>query len=345
MARNPTAAPRDFYSLLTVSPAAEMDVIKAAYHALMLRHHPDHGGDAGICAALNGAAAILLDPAKRSAYDGKLEKDRKGVIGLYKVIEEIGSGEFGRTYKAEHILLKELACLKQQKHLNPVEEADFIQEAKTIWNIHHYSLPSMRDFFRGADGCCVLAMSYIPGKNLQKLVQKRGGLDPETVCWISQRLLNALHYLHFNGVVHCDIKPANVILEADASGLATHNAVLVDYGFASLQPSRHSKPAGYTPLYAPPELIACRPPLPESDLYSLGCTMLFALGATDRQLAAREAPKGTPTSLEEFINHLVLHNPSERPTWEKADLVKQLSDIREKAFGRRNSNIALKLED
>ncbi len=250
-------------------------------------------------------------------------------IGNYEVIRQIGEGGFARTYEARHILLGEKACLKQNINLTDEDEKLLRKEAKLIWNIHHHSLPALRDYFLTSDGSAVLAMSFIEGKELDKSVKKHKAIHPEDVAWISQRLLNALYYLHSNGIVHCDVKPANIIVQP-----ADHNAVLVDYGLSSLRPKRMSKAEGYTAIFAAPELIEGKPPLPESDLYSLGITMIYALGGDP---ITKKMPDYVPKQLQEYYLSLTVYNPKDRPRWETGDLVKRLSDVREEVFGRRNS--------
>lgn len=251
------------------------------------------------------------------------------IIGNYKVVRQIGEGGFGRTYEARHILLDEKACLKQNINLTP-EDAELLRnEAKLLWNVHHYSLPAMHDFFKANDGSYILAMSFIEGKTLDKVIEKHVALHPEEVCWISQRLLNALYYLHGMGIVHGDVKPPNVIVQPKV-----HNAVLVDYGLSSLMPTRISSAVGYTPVFAAPEIIAGKPPISESDIYSLGLTIIYALGGDP---IAKTYPDYVPKPLQEFCNELVRYNPLDRPNWEKQDLVARLSDIRQELFGRRAS--------
>lgn len=250
-------------------------------------------------------------------------------IGNYEVLKQIGEGGFGRTYEARHMLLDEKACLKQNINLTK-EDAELLKrEAKLLWNVYHYSLPAMRDFFKTSDGSYIIAMSFVEGKTLDKIIQKHNALHPEEVCWISQRLLNALHYLHNKGVIHGDVKPPNVIIQPKE-----HNAVLVDYGLASLHPTRVSKAIGYTPVFVAPEIVENKPPIPESDLYCLGLTMLYALGGDP---IAKTYPDHVPKQLQEFCNNLIRYNPVDRPHWEAEDLVAKLSDIRFEVFGRRTS--------
>ena len=250
-------------------------------------------------------------------------------LGSYKVLSMIGEGGFGRTYAAEHMILGEKACLKQNLSLTSADAALLVREAKTMWNIHHHSLPVMRDFFMDPDNNCVLVMQFIEGKELQKTITAHGSLDPETVCWAAQRLLNALHYLHYKGVIHGDVKPANIIIQPDE-----HNAVLVDYGLAVVRPKSSTKALGFTPIFAAPEVVNGMPPLPESDLYSLGLTLLYALGGDPR---TKSMPDAVPQELKDYLSQFIRHNPLDRPNWDKADLIKTLSDIRQNVFGRRKT--------
>lgn len=252
-------------------------------------------------------------------------------IGNYEVIRQIAEGGFGRTYEAKHILLDEKACLKQNINISPEDAVLLRNEAKLLWNVHHHSLPAMRDFFKMKDGSYVIAMSFVEGKSLDKIIEKHKAIHPEEVAWISQRLLNALYYLHSKGVIHGDVKPPNVIVQPK-----DHAAVLVDYGLSSLRPTRKTSAIGYTAIFAAPEIIEGKPPIPESDLYSLGLTMIYAMGGDP---IAKTHPDYVPKKMQEFCNDLVRYNPIDRPSWEKQDLVARLSDIRLEEFGRRKSSL------
>jgi serine/threonine protein kinase len=250
-------------------------------------------------------------------------------IGSYQVVRQIGEGGFAYTYEARHVLLDEKACLKQCINISVDDAALLRNEAKLLWNVHHYALPAMRDYFITPDGSHVMAMSFIEGKTLEAAVKKHTAIHPEDVCWMSQRLLNALHYLHSLGIVHGDVKPPNVIVQPQM-----HNAVLVDYGLASIRPKATTKPVGFTQLFAAPEILQGKPPLPESDLYSLGLTMLYAMGG---DIVARVHAPSVPAQLQGFCNDLLRQDPLARPNWGTQDLVARLSDVRLELFGRRTT--------
>jgi len=250
------------------------------------------------------------------------------IIGNYKVIQQIGEGGFARTYEAEHMLLGTKACLKQNINITP-EDADVLkQETALLWDINHHSLPAMKDFLKLDDGSYVLAMTFVEGKNLEQIIKKHKAVHPEDVCWMTQRLLQALYYLHAHGIVHADVKLQNVIVQPKI-----HNAVLVDYGLSSLRPKSNTRPIGYTQAFAAPELLDGKPPIPQSDLYGLGIVMLYALGGDP---FAKTYPSSVPQPIKNYCDAFLKYNPLDRPDW-KDDLVSKLSDVRQEVFGRRHS--------
>jgi serine/threonine protein kinase len=255
------------------------------------------------------------------------------IVGNYEIIRHIADGGFGRTYEGRHIYLDIKACLKQNSNISKADIDLFKREANIMADINHHSLPAFRDFFPVEDGSYILAMQFIEGKNLQEIItdakQKKKQIKPETICWMSQRLLNALHYLHHKGIVHGDVKPGNIIIQSE-----DHNAILVDYGLSSLKPKKHTRPDGYTHLYAAPEIKNHKPPLPESDFYSFGLSMLAALGGDP---ISKTFPDYVPDELQDYYSDLIRYNPLDRPKWEDNDLVRKLSDLRQDLFGRRKT--------
>src|ERR1017187_5440150 len=192
----------DPYKVLEVNNRASDLVIKAAYHALAKKHHPDQGGKAKLLQEVVEAYEILSDSNKRKEFDQEANDQNGTIIGNYKILSEIAEGGFGCTYKGEHVMTKDPACIKHCSMVSPAHDKILIQEMKSIWDLRHYALPVMRDLQRMDDGSLALVMSYIPGPTLEQVVEKAGKLDPETVAWISDRIFNALMYLHHHGVIH-----------------------------------------------------------------------------------------------------------------------------------------------
>lgn len=316
----------DYYKVLQVDPRADHDVIKAAYHALVKRFKDDSKK----LRDLNNADEIIGDEDKRSKYDN--DRRIKGrIIGDYKLLEKIAEGGFGVTYKAIDTSTDGLVCVKHASHVGPEDEALLIAEAKAMWGLRHFGVPSIKHVLRMSDGSLSLVMDYVPGKTLAQIIENVIRLNPEHVAWIGERLLNILKYLHLHGIVHGDVKPQNVIIQTE-----THTVVLVDYGLAAVNPSSKTEAKGYTQYFAAPEQIEGKPIIPETDLYGLGMTLIFALGG---DVINVKVPDHTPDNLCKFIKSLIRREPLSRPKVWKVDLCEEIAQIRMKDFGRASSGM------
>jgi serine/threonine protein kinase len=325
----------DPYRVLEVDPRARPEVIHAAYLALQKQFHPDKGGDTATAQMINKAWDVLKDPRKKLEFDEGGKKLEGNRIGNYQILDRLAEGGFGTTYRAEHVLSRMPVCVKHCHHVAPLYQQTLIDEARSIWDLRHYSLPVMRDFLQLDDGSLALVMSFIPGLTIEKLVEKKGRrLDPETVAWIMQRCLNALKYLHFNGVIHGDVKPQNVIVQPEI-----HTIVVVDFGLSIVNPTRHSEVKGHTPIFASPEQLDGDPLVPESDLYSLALTMMYALTGSFDDVRRLRVPNSVPDIFCDFIKRFLVRDLQERPNWESEDLEASLRQVRIQAFGRDHSNL------
>lgn len=343
MAKSPGVRPDNrlgYYEVLEVSRRARSAVIHAAYKELMKVYHPDvMNGNGEMAKRINEAFETLGNVDRRKEYDALLEKSGASLIGgKYRVIEKIAEGGFGRTYKAEHVLSGKLVCIKDCFNLDPQLQQILVEEAQAVWDLRHYSLPVMRDIVELENGGLALVMSYIPGLTLEKVVEKlkssKKKLSAEHVAWIAERALNALKYLHLHGVVHGDVKPQNIIIQPES-----HMIVLVDFGLSAVKPTSTSTSKGYTVLFSPPEEIAGKPLLPESDLYSLGMTMLFALSGDYECVEKVRVPATVPDPLCRFIRRLIVRDVRSRPEWGKEDLFETIQQVRAESFGRNRSSM------
>lgn len=321
----------DYYSLFQVAPNAEEGVIKAAYKELARKHH-----EGPLMVKLNEAKEVLLNETKRAEYDDERTGTGRGKrIGNYILKKEIASGGFGRTYLAEHAILGTPVCLKhahkRKGGISAEDEQLLLEEAKGMWDLRHFGIPSIRDIFKLDDGSFAIVMSYIDGYTLAEFVDKHGSIDPEHVAWITQRVLNVLKYLHFHSVVHGDIKPQNIIVQPER-----HAVVVVDYGLSAIRPKRNDTNKGYTPFFASPEQVRGNVLIPESDFFSLGMTMIYALGGN---IETKEVPDQTPDAMCRFIRNLITYDVLSRPNWQKEDLVETFQHARERDFGRSSSGM------
>lgn len=321
---------KDYYRILEVSPDATPEVIKAAYRAIAVKN-PNNNA---ILKAINEAYDLLSDSVKKEDYD-KARKKKPKTIGSYKLVKEIASGGFGTTYLGEHLLLGTPVCIKHADNVSPQDEEIMCEEAKAMWDLRHWAIPSLREIVKLEDESLAIIMSYIPGPTLEQLLaeyqKRKEPFEAEHVCWIIERVLNALRYLHSHGVVHGDVKPQNIIIHH-----STHQVALVDYGLSLVRPKHNTVNKGYTPYYASPEQEKGMPLLPEADMYSLGMTMIYAFGG---DITSKSVPDGVHDEICKFIKRLIKFNPLQRPNWATEDLCKTISDLRQTVFGRRASDM------
>ena len=321
------------YTLLNVDPRASKEVIEAAYRVLIQKHHPDHNGDAKMFSQLTAAKNLLTDARERKTYDKTIFGDSdKKIIGSYEVVKFIAEGAMGRTYIVRHQMTKKLSCLKACLGVGPEYEEVMMNEASAIWDIRHYAFPAIREVTKLDDGAIAIIMSYVPGPTLEQCVKHLGAIEGEHCVWIFERLLAGLNYLHANGVIHGDIKPQNIIIQPDR-----HSAVLIDFGLSMIKPTAKDKNIGFTNYFSPPEqLLADRKPLiPETDLYSLGMTMLYAL-------SGKIIRKGDPwprmhSALKSFLQKLTQQDINSRPNWSNTNLIEEIQNVRLAAFGTKSS--------
>ncbi|MBI3632933.1 MAG: serine/threonine protein kinase [Candidatus Vogelbacteria bacterium] len=256
------------------------------------------------------------------------------VIGGHKVTKLIAEGGFGKTYKAEEIETGDIDCIKDCSNVTAEYAFVLKQEYKAARNLRHPGLPIMRRIEPTTDGKYALVMSYIRGKTLEQWVEKFGRLDPEHVAWITERTLHVLKYLHYHGVVHGDIKPQNIIIMPKE-----HQIVLIDFGLAMVKPKSGDENMGWTEAYAPPEQLEGKVLLPESDLYSLGKTMIYALSGSEKAVAKLKVPDEVPVPMCNFVKKLIVRDLNDRPNWQKEDLTKTIVQVRMDSFKRTASGM------
>lgn len=247
-------------------------------------------------------------------------------VGSYDLVQLLGEGAFGRTYLARHALLGTTACVKQEKTQQRPYTDLFREEAELVAKLRHPSLPSFIDYLEmPGDVGQILILSFIEGRSLEDVLRE-GAVDDEHICWVLDRLLGALSYLHGrHRTVHCDLKPANVILE-----IADHQATIVDFGMAFSRPDGRSRAKGGTDGYMPPEFALGLPPVPASDLYAVGKIGVALAGGN---VGSGGAPADMAPPLREFLASLTRHDPVRRPRDANA-LRAELEALRKKVWGR-----------
>jgi serine/threonine protein kinase len=230
-------------------------------------------------------------------------------FGGYHIIELVGSGGMGLVYRAEQRILGRIVALKV---IRPeiAESGDyrsrFLREARFAASINHPNVVSVFDAGE-QDGRLYLTMQWVDGTDLGTLIDREQRLAPERAVLIGVQLAEALQAVHDAGLVHRDVKPANVLVR-DIGG--RDHAYLTDFGIAKAPSAQDSLTrTGWvigTPAYLSPEQIRGQQPGPRSDLYALGCVIFEALTGQppftgDNDLAARWAQASSPPPLASSV--------------------------------------------
>jgi serine/threonine protein kinase len=210
---------------------------------------------------------------------------RPMTLGPYTLGEKLGEGGMGVVYQARHALLPRPAAVKLMKPGHACKDAvkRFEREVLLTSLLTHPNTVSVYDFGRTSSGTFYYAMEYLDGLDLQRLVERDGPQDPVRVAHILAQLCGALAEAHGIGLIHRDVKPANVML-CQRGGVQDVIKV-VDFGL-SLELERrsddvsHSEVRGIvgTPLYLSPEALTAPETIDgRSDLYAVGAVGYFLL--------------------------------------------------------------------
>jgi hypothetical protein len=189
----------------------------------------------------------------------------------YEVLGNLGCGATSRVDKARDTVLGRTVALKTLVHSfgAPMEQKQFLREAQIVSQLSHPSIVNLYDVGIEDGNVAYLVMEYVAGKTLQQVLAESTGPMPipRACAWISD-LAGALHRAHRSGVIHGDIKPANILVTEDGK------VKLSDFGIArfATQVSGSGQMMG-TPAYLSPEQILGEPQNTRSDLFSLGIVL------------------------------------------------------------------------
>ncbi len=263
--------------------------------------------------------------------------DELGRLGPYRVLRVLGSGGMGVVFQAEDPQLQRLVALKAMlPGLAATDSAKqrFLREARAAAALKHDHVVTIHQV--GEDrGAPFLAMEFLEGEPLDERLKREGKLPPADVLRIGREMAEGLAAAHERGLIHRDVKPANVWLEGKKARVK-----ILDFGLARTSSDEtHLTRTGAivgTPAYMAPEQAQGKTVEPRSDLFSLGCVLYrMATGETPfhgpdaiSTLVAvvneKPAPPVAlnvelPAELSDFIMQLLAKDPKERP--ESAEMV------------------------
>jgi serine/threonine-protein kinase len=257
-------------------------------------------------------------------------------LGQYRLLDALAAGGMGRVYKAEHVLMRRVVALKVVGSAHDGDRLHaFLREIEAAARLSHPSIVAAYDAGE-AHGLRFLVMEYVDGIDLDRLVRADGPLEPRRACEYARQAALALQYAFERGVLHRDVKPANLLAEEGTEPRSPGRVKVLDLGLAlATRAGTDSDPSAANRLSGTPDFIA-----PEvahdadsrdvrSDLYSLGCTLYYLLtgrvpfpGGTwtekllrhqfDAPTPLRELAPEVPPELASVVERLMAKAPAER---------------------------------
>jgi serine/threonine-protein kinase len=258
-----------------------------------------------------------------SVEEGSLLNNR------YQLLERYGSGGMAVVFRGRDTLLDRYVAIKvvrEEEARNANFDVQFQSEARAAANLSHPNIVTVYDY--GIEnGLPFIVMELVPGTNLKALLRKRGRFTVEEGIPLMVQACAGLGYAHRAGLVHCDVKPHNMLVTPD------NRLKVTDFGIAramaTLNPGEKTDVVWGSPQYYSPEQASGHMPSPASDVYSLGVVMYEMLtgtlpftAATAEELAhlhleANPIPPSEyvpdiPPALEDIILKVLSKEPSAR---------------------------------
>ena len=273
--------------------------------------------------------------ARADRLQVSLDEEKAKQVGPYTLLSKIGAGGMGVVYKARHALLRRPTAVK----LLPVDKIGeesllrFEREVQHTAELTHPNTVAIHDYGRSADGVFYYAMEFLDGIDLETLVRRSGPLPPERAVFILRQACDALEEAHLRGLVHRDVKPANIMV--CRQGRRADVVKVLDFGLVkdlSIDDgvTREDAIAG-TPAYIAPETVTNPAAVgPGVDIYAMGAVAYWLLtgqtlfkGKTHVEVFAHHVHtpptppskqvEGIPDALERLILSCLAKQPRERP--------------------------------
>jgi serine/threonine protein kinase len=321
--------------------------------------------DPALGALAAGAKALAWRAAPVETPDNRFRAGQQ--FGEYELLEPIALGGMGWVFKARHRRMNRIVAIKTiapALSRQPEAAARFQREVEVLARLSHPHIVAAHDAFDHDSGR-FLVMEYVEGHSVAQRVRDNGPLSIEQAVALLLQAARGLAQAHAAGIVHRDVKPGNLLLDANGT------LKILDLGLARLT-MPESTPVdpltggsvvmGTAAYMAPEQALDPRSADARADIYSLGCTLHFLLtGAPPHEgesvlatlLAHREADipslsrkrSDCPPPLDALFRRMLAKRPEERPA-SMAEVVRDLERIQKgthRSFASRRSLVALAL--
>lgn len=216
------------------------------------------------------------------------------LIGRFEIIQELGRGAQGVVYLARDPRLDRQVAIKTLRAGSIAQNDSLLRESRTVSNLQHPNIIPLYDL-GSHDGAPYLVYAYIAGETLSQVLKKSGALSMANAARIVADVLDALASAHSQGIMHLDIKPANVMISE------TGQHLVMDFGIARSISQKPDSSGGITgtPQYMAPETISAQGAEFRSDIFSVGM-MLY------------EMVTGTPVVQSDNVFQILNRNANEK---------------------------------
>jgi len=212
----------------------------------------------------------------------------------YRILALLGEGGYGSVFKAIRLDAELPVAIKLINPAGPLskpatrptsqqQQRQLRNEITLCRTLHNANIAKLHDWGESRDGQVFAVFEYLPGQTLRERLLLHGAMGIGTAACLMGQVLAALVYLHGQGIVHCDIKPQNIMLpQGDTAAFTPRQSKLIDFGGALRLPSdREASDHGYricSPSYSAPEQLRGAPVSQKFDIYAWGLVLLECLG-------------------------------------------------------------------
>ncbi len=200
-------------------------------------------------------------------------------LGPYRIVDAIGQGGMGQVFRAEHTIMKRVVAIKvlPLSRSTPDAIASFRREIQAQAQLDHENL--VRAYDAGQDGNVhFLVTEYVPGVDLRRLIKRNGKLSMAVAASIISQSARGLEHAHSRGLIHRDVKPGNLLVSYNGYTKVS-DLGLAGFMHADEGDTHKNKTVGTADYLSPEQITHPQNLTPTCDIYSLGCTLYYAVTA------------------------------------------------------------------